>query len=88
MLQAKKSNVDRVTKLISIVSIIANYNLNKKTIGKRSNGTCQKNNLIAPAQYGSRKGKQAVEHALKKQLSYDLIAQTTKNPSMTEYYTQ
>ena len=33
------------------------------------------NNLIAPEQYGCRKGKSAIEHILNKRFSYDIIQQ-------------
>jgi len=36
----------------------------------------EKNNLVAPEQYGSRNGKRAVEHAVNKRITYDILRQT------------
>ena len=71
----KKTNVDRVTKLRTIVLTEADYNFNNKKLGKDAMRHAESNGLIAPEQYGSRKGKSAIEHALNKRLSYDLIRQ-------------
>ena len=71
----KKSNVDRVTKLRTIVLTEADYNFCNKKLGREAIQHAELNSLIAPEQYGSRKGKSAIEHALNKRLSYDLIRQ-------------
>ena len=71
----KKANVDRVTKLRTIVLTEADFNFSNKKLGRDAMQHAESNDLIAPEQYGSRKGKSAIEHALNKRLSYDLIRQ-------------
>ena len=74
----KKANVDLVTKLRTIVLTEADFNFNNKKLGKESIFHAEANNLIAKEQYGSRKGKRAIDHALNKRLLYDIIRQSRK----------
>ena len=74
----KKANVDLVTKLRTIVLTEADFNFNNKKLGKESISHAESNNLLAKEQYGSRRGKRAIDHALNKRLFYDIIRQTRK----------
>ena len=69
----KKANSDKVTDLRTIVLQECEYNFNNKKLGKDAMRHAEKNNFIAPEQYGSRKGKRSIDHVLNKRLSYDLI---------------
>ena len=71
----KKANINKVTKLRTIVLTEADYNFSNKKLGRDSIRHAEANDLIAPEQYGSRRGKSAIEHALNKRISYDLLRQ-------------
>ena len=51
----------------------ADYNFNNKKLGRKTIEHAERYNLIAPDQYASRKWKRAVDHALNKRLSHDII---------------
>ena len=74
----KKADVDLVTKLRTIVLTEADFNFNNKKLGRESLMHAEQNNLIAKEQYGSRRGKRAIEHALNKRLLYDIIRQNRR----------
>ena len=78
----KKANVDLVTKLRTIVLTEADFNFNNKKLGRESIQHAENHNLIAKEQYGSRRGKRAIDHALNKRLFYDIIRQTRKPGSL------
>jgi hypothetical protein len=72
----KKTNNNQIDKLRTIVLTEADYNFNNKKLGRDAIAHAERNNLIAPEQYGSRKGKQAIDQALNKRLSYDILRMT------------
>ena len=67
----KKAMVDLVTKLHTIVLTEADFNFNNKLLGKLTMQHGEKNNLLAQEQYGSQKGRTAIDQALHKRLMYD-----------------
>ena len=69
----KKANSDKVTDLRTIVLQECEYNFNNKKLGREAMAHAEENNFIAAEQYGGRKGKRAINHALNKRLTYDLI---------------
>lgn len=71
----KKAMVDLVHKLRTIVLTEADFNFNNKLLGKRTLRHAEVNNLLPKEQYGSRKGKSAINHALHKRLTYDIMRQ-------------
>ena len=78
----KKANVDLVTKLRTIVLTEADFNFNNKKLGRESIMHAEEHDLLAKEQYGSRKGKRAIDHALNKRLLYDIIRQCRKPGSL------
>ena len=54
----------------------ARFNQNNKLLGKMMMEYEEKNNLLAEEQYGSRKEKSAIEHAVNKRLIIDIARQT------------
>ena len=74
MIKKKAGNAD-VSALRSIVLLEADYNFNNKILGKRAMEQAEDLKAIAPEQYGSRKGEMAVNQALHKRLTYDIIPQ-------------
>lgn len=78
----KKSNSDKVTDLRTIVLQECEYNFNNKKIGKDAMNHAERNNFIAWEQYGSRKGRRAIDQALNKRLTYDLIRFNRRPASM------
>ena len=69
----KKANSIKVMDLRTIVLQECEYNFKNKKIGRDAMNHAERNNFIAPEQYGGRKGKRAIDHVLNKRLSYDLI---------------
>ena len=53
----------------------SDFNFNNKILGRQSLAHAEKNGLIAKEQYGSRKGKSAIEHAIHKRITYNIIRQ-------------
>ena len=78
MLQ-KKSHDIRPSKLRLITLLDTTFNHNNKIIGKTIMQNGEKHGAIAPEQYGSRKRKSAIEHALNKVLTLDVSRQTREN---------
>ena len=74
----KKALVDLVTKLRTIVLTEADFNFNNKLLGKLTMEHAERHNLIAQEQFGSRKGKTAIDQALHKCLMYDTLRLTRK----------
>ena len=75
----KKANSYKVDKLRTIVLMEPDFNYLNKIIGKRVMQTAEKANSIAPEQFGSRKQKSAIIHAVNKQLTTDILRQDRKN---------
>lgn len=69
----KKSLSELIEKLRTIVLCEADFNFNNKVLGKTTMQHAEKQNMIAPEQYGSRAGKSAIEHAVHKRLWYDIL---------------
>ena len=69
----KKNKSDKVTDLRTIVLTEADFNFNNKILGKRTLEQAETYNALAKEQYGSRKGKSAIDHAIHKRLTYDII---------------
>lgn len=78
MLQ-KKSHDIRPSKLRLVTLMDTTFNHNNKIIGKTIMKNGEKHGAIAPEQYGSRKRKSAIEHALNKVLTLDVSRQTREN---------
>jgi hypothetical protein len=51
----------------------ADYNMNNKILGREIMAHAERQGLVAPEQYGSRKKRSAIAHALNKQLAYSLV---------------
>jgi hypothetical protein len=62
----KKAKVDLITKLRTITLTEADFNFNNKFLGKETIHHAEIHKLLAKEQYGSRKGKSAIEHAVHK----------------------
>ena len=69
----KKNKSDKITDLRTIVLTEADFNFNNKILGKRTLEQAEKFKALAKKQYGSRKGKCAIDHAIHKRLTYDII---------------
>jgi hypothetical protein len=71
----KKDKVNLVTKLRTITLTEADFNFNNKLLGKYILAHAERFNLIAKEQYGSRKGKSTINHAIHKRLTFDIMRQ-------------
>ena len=69
----KKTHNLLPSKLRLILLLDCRFNHNNKYIGKKLMEFGERNNLLAKEQYGSRKGKSAIQHALNKRLVLDNI---------------
>lgn len=78
----KKAKVDLVSKLLTLVLTSADFNHNNKILGRRTLHHAEQHQLLAKEQYGSRKHKRAIEHALHKRLTYDIMRQTRINGAL------
>jgi hypothetical protein len=78
----KKTNSFRVDKLRTICLVEPDFNFMNKLFGKRMMALAEKNDTIAPEQYGSRKKKSSILHATNKQLVFDIVRQTKLNVSL------
>ena len=65
----------RPGKLRLILLMDARFNHNNKLIGRAILQYGEKNGLLAPGRYGSRKEKSAIEHAINKRLTIDITRQ-------------
>ena len=74
----KKPGVTKVSKLRTILLYEADYNHNNKLMGRAMMGYAEANQLLAPEQYGSRRGHSAIYQCLNKVLTYDLLRQTKR----------
>ena len=71
----KKLHEDLVTKLRTIVLTEADFNFNNKVLGRSTIFHAEKYQLLPEEQYGSRPNKCAIDHALHKRLTYDILRQ-------------
>jgi Reverse transcriptase (RNA-dependent DNA polymerase) len=62
-------------KMRTILLLPPDFNFNNKLFGRQLMYHAEEHGLIAPEQYGSRKGLSAIEHCVNKQLTFDLIRQ-------------
>ena len=74
----KKIADDLITNLRTIVLTEADFNFNNKILGRTTLQHAERNNLIAKEQYGSRKNKRAIDHAINKRLMFDIIRMTRR----------
>lgn len=74
----KRAMVDLITKLRSIVLCEADFNFNTKILGKTTLEHAEKYNLLPKEQYGSRKEKSSIDHAIHKRITYDIMRQTRR----------
>jgi Reverse transcriptase (RNA-dependent DNA polymerase) len=75
----KKDGSIKVEKLRTIVLMEPDFNFINKVIGKRVMKMAENANSIAPEQFGSRKAKSSILHAVNKQLTTDLLRQDKKD---------
>jgi hypothetical protein len=71
----KKSNSLRASQLRTIVLLEADFNFLNKLMGKRIMQNAEKGHTVAAEQFGSRKNKSAINHAVNKQLALDIMRQ-------------
>ena len=71
----KKQQEEHISRLRSIVLTEADFNFNNKILGRTTLQVAENNNMIAKEQYGSRKGRSSIDHALHKRLFYDIARQ-------------
>jgi hypothetical protein len=71
----KKNDSLRADQLRTIVLMEADFNFLNKIAGKRIMANAEKSNSIADEQFGSRKMKGAINHAVNKQLTLDIMRQ-------------
>ena len=76
MIPKKVSGELRPEKLRLILLMDSRFNHNNKLIGKKIMEFGEKNLLFAQEQFGSRKAKSAIEHAVNKRLTLDISRQT------------
>lgn len=74
MIPKKKTSI-RVDKLRTICLMEADFNYLNKLLGRRVLANAEKHNDIAIEQFGSRKAKSAIRHAINKQLVFDIARQ-------------
>jgi hypothetical protein len=71
----KKAQVDLVTGLRTVVLTEADFNFNNKILGRMTLQHAEMTGALAKEQYGSRKGKKAIDQAIHKRLTYDILRQ-------------
>jgi hypothetical protein len=76
---SKKAKVDLVNKLRTTTLTEADFNFNNKFLGKHTIAHAEKHELLAKEQYGSRKGKNSIEHTIHKRFTFDIMHQTRIN---------
>ena len=75
MIPKKTKGELRPDKLRLILLMDARFNHNNKLIGRKIMQYGEKHGLLAPEQFGSRKNKSAIEHAVNKRLTLDVARQ-------------
>jgi hypothetical protein len=71
----KKAQVDFVTGLRTVVLTETDFNFNNKILGQMTLQHAELTGALAKEQYRSRKGKQAIDQAIHKRLTYDILRQ-------------
>ena len=71
----KKFHEDLVTKLRTIVLTEADFNFNNKVLESSTIYHAERHPLLPEEQYGSRPNKCAIDHALRKRLTYAILRQ-------------
>jgi hypothetical protein len=71
----KKAQVDLVTGLHMVVLTEADFNFNNKILGRMTLAHAELTGSLAKEQYGSRKGRKAIDQAIHKRLTYDILRQ-------------
>ena len=79
MIPKKTVGECRPDKLRLILLFDARFNHNNKLIGKKMMEFAEENGLLAREQFGSRKHKSAIEHAINKRLTLDISRQNKSN---------
>lgn len=69
----------RPSKLCLILLMAARFNHNNKLIGKKMMEYGEREKMLAPEQFGSRKNLSAIEHATNKRLVLDILRQSKQN---------
>jgi hypothetical protein len=82
----KKAGVTLVKKLRTIVLFQVDFNYLKKYIGRHMMKDGEAYTQLAWDQYGSREGNNAIEQALNKVISFDLIRQARMDAAMCSYH--
>ncbi len=75
----KKTNSLRADQLRTIVLLEADFNFLNKIMGKRIMQNAEQAKSVAREQFGSRKAKGAINHAVNKQLALDIMRQEKRN---------
>jgi hypothetical protein len=75
----KKTNSVRVDKLRTIVLMEPDFNFFNKLVGKWVMANAEQAGSLAIEQFGSRKNKSSIQHAINKQLAVDTLRQDKKN---------
>jgi Reverse transcriptase (RNA-dependent DNA polymerase) len=75
----KKTDSLRAENLRTIMLMEADFNMLNKIIGRRIMSNAESANSIAPEQFGSRKNKGSILHALNKQLTVDILRQEKRS---------
>jgi hypothetical protein len=78
----KKDGVNLVEKLRTIVLFQGDFNYLNKYIGRHMMKDGEAYEQLAWEQYGSREGKNAIDQALNKALSFDFIRQARMDAAM------
>ena len=71
----KRINSNNISSLRTIVLMEADFNYNNKLLGEKTMYHAEQTKPLAPEQYGSRKGKSAIDQTIHKALTYDIIRQ-------------
>ena len=71
----KKTGLNTITSLRSVVPIEADFNFNNKSLRRRAIQQAENLGDIAQEQYRSRKNKSSIDQALHKRICYDIIRQ-------------
>jgi Reverse transcriptase (RNA-dependent DNA polymerase) len=78
----KKEDSIRVTKLRTIILFECDFNHLNKIVARRLMAHAESLNTIAVEQYGSRKKKSSILHAINKQLTFEILHQEKSSPSL------
>lgn len=79
VMMEKKKGIFRTTKLRTILLYEAEFNHGNKGMGREVARQAEIASAFAPENYGSRKGFQAIEQCLNKELVFDILRQTRRS---------